>query len=177
MVPGTGVVLQNRGALFSLDPKSPNALEPGKRPYHTLCPTIALNGGKPWLALGTPGGDGQTHTLLQVLNNIALFGMTPQQAIDAPRMRRLPDGTLALEDRIPPDVIAALQARGYQVSVRTGWTATFGGAQAVLIDPKTGLKRAGADRRREGYALFQQERITPPGSPVEHAMDPATGRE
>jgi gamma-glutamyltranspeptidase / glutathione hydrolase len=153
VVPETGVVLQNRGSLFSLDPRSPNALAPGKRPYHTLCPTLALNGGKPWLALGTPGGDGQTHTLLQVLNNIALFGMTPQQAIDAPRMRRLPDGTLALEDRIPADVIQALQARGYRVSVRTGWTATFGGAQAVLIDPKTGAKRAGADRRREGYAL------------------------
>jgi len=153
VVPGTGVVLQNRGSLFSLDPHSPNALAPGKRPYHTLCPTIALNGGKPWLALGTPGGDGQTHTLLQVLNNIALFGMTPQQAIDAPRMRRMADGTLALEDRIPADAIEALQARGYHVSVRTGWTATFGGAQAVLIDPKTGAKRAGADRRREGYAL------------------------
>ncbi len=153
VVPGTGVVLHNRGSLFSLDPRHPNALAPGKRPYHTLCPVLVLDGAKPWLALGTPGGDGQTHTLLQVLNNIALFGMTPQDAIDAPRMRRLEDGTLAIEDGIPAPVIQALEQRGYRVSVRTGLTATFGGAQAILIDPKTGEKRAGADRRREAFAL------------------------
>ena len=153
VVPGTGVVLHNRGSLFSLDPRHPNALAPGKRPYHTLCPTLVLDGKKPWLALGTPGGDGQTHTLIQVLHNIALFGITPQDAIDAPRMRRLESGTLAIEDRIPAPVVQALEGRGYRVSVRTGWTATFGGAQAILIDPETGEKRAGADRRREAFAL------------------------
>ena len=153
VVPGTGVVLHNRGSLFSLDPRHPNALAPGQRPYHTLCPALVLDGNKPWLALGTPGGDGQTHTLVQVLHNIALFGMTPQDAIDAPRMRRLESGTLAIEDRIPAPVIAALEGRGYRVSVRAGLTATFGGAQAVLIDPETGEKRAGADRRREAFAL------------------------
>ncbi len=153
VVPGTGVVLHNRGSLFSLDPHHPNALAPGKRPYHTLCPVMVLDGPRPWLALGTPGGDGQTHTLLQVLNNIALFGMTPQDAIDAPRMRRMEDGTLAIEDGIPAPVIQALEQRGYRVSVRPGLTATFGGAQAILIDPTTGEKRAGADRRREAFAL------------------------
>jgi gamma-glutamyltranspeptidase/glutathione hydrolase len=153
VVPGTGVVLHNRGSLFSLDPHHPNALAPGKRPYHTLCPTLVLDGARPWLALGTPGGDGQTHTLLQVLNNIALFGMTPQDAIDAPRMRRMENGTLAIEDRIPAPVIQALEQRGYRVRPVAGLTAVFGGAQAVLIDPKTGEKRAGADRRREAFAL------------------------
>ncbi|MBI2615798.1 MAG: gamma-glutamyltransferase [Gemmatimonadetes bacterium] len=153
VVSGTGVVLHNRGSLFSLDPGHPNALAPDKRPYHTLCPAMVLDGKKPWLALGTPGGDGQTHTLVQVLHNIALFGMTPQDAIDAPRMRRLESGTLAIEDRMPAPVIHALEQRGYRVSVRTGLTATFGGAQAILIDPETGEKRAGADRRREAFAL------------------------
>ncbi|MBI2535712.1 MAG: gamma-glutamyltransferase [Gemmatimonadetes bacterium] len=153
VVSGTGVVLHNRGSLFSLDPGHPNALAPGKRPYHTLCPAMVLDGKKPWLALGTPGGDGQTHTLVQVLHNIALFGMTPQDAIDAPRMRRLESGTLAIEDRMPAPGIPALEQRGYRVSVRTGLTATFGGAQAILIDPETGEKRAGADRRREAFAL------------------------
>jgi gamma-glutamyltranspeptidase/glutathione hydrolase len=153
VVPGTGVVLHNRGALFSLDPRHPNALAPGKRPYHTLCPALVLDRGTPWLALGTPGGDGQTHTLIQVLNNIVLFGMSPQEAIDAPRLRRLESGTLAIEDRVPGSVIHALEERGYRVSVRTGLTATFGGAQAVLLDAKTGEKRAGADRRREAFAL------------------------
>ena len=153
VVPGTGVVLHNRGSLFSLDPHHPNALAPGHRPYHTLCPALVLDGTTPWLALGTPGGDGQTHTLVQVLNNIALFGMTPQNAIDAPRMRRMENGTLAIEDRIPAPVIQALEQRGYRVRPVAGLTAVFGGAQAILIDPRTHEKRAGADRRREAFAL------------------------
>jgi gamma-glutamyltranspeptidase/glutathione hydrolase len=153
VVPGTGVVLHNRGSLFSLDPHHPNALAPGHRPYHTLCPAMVLDGTRPWLALGTPGGDGQTHTLIQVLNNIAVFGMTPQDAIDAPRLRRMENGTLAIEDRIPAPVRQALEQRGYRIHPVAGLTATFGGAQAILIDPKTGEKRAGADRRREAFAL------------------------
>lgn len=153
VVPGTGVALHNRGSLYSLDPGHVNALAPGKRPYHTLCPVLALKDGKPWLAFGTPGGDGQTHTNLQVLNNILLFGMTPQAAIDAPRLRRLPDGRLSIEDRLAEPVRAALSQRGYTVLARSGWTAEFGGAQAVLIDPESHSLRAGADRRREAWAV------------------------
>lgn len=151
VVPGTGVILHNRGSLFSLDPSHPNSLAPGKLPYHTLCPLLALKNGKPWLAFGTPGGDGQTHTDLQVLHNILLFGMTPQQAIDAPRMRRMASGELRLEDRVPEAVRAALEARGYQARRRPS-SADFGGAQAVEMDLRTGALRAGADRRREAWA-------------------------
>ncbi len=153
VVPGTGIVLHNRGSLFRFDQRHPNVFAPGRRPYHTLSPAMILNDGRPWLTFGTPGGDGQTHTLVQVLNNILLFGMTPQEAIDAPRLRRLPDGALAIEDRVPLEVLNALTARGYEVLPRAGWTAEFGGAQAILIDPATGEKRAGADRRREGWSL------------------------
>lgn len=153
VVPGTGIVLQNRGSLFRFDTAHPNVFAPRRRPYHTLTPVMALRNGAPWLAFGTPGGDGQTQTHVQVLNNILLFGMTPQQAIDAPRIRRLPDGSLAIEDRLAEEVRSALAARGYTVRARSGWTAEFGGAQAVLIDGETGTKRAGADRRREGWAL------------------------
>ncbi len=153
VVPGAGIVLHNRGSLFRFDESHPNVFAPGRRPYHTLAPVMALREGKPWLAFGTPGGDGQTHTHVQVLNNVLLFGMTPQEAIDAPRIRRLPDGSLAIEDRVAQDVRDALAARGYVVYARTGWTAEFGGAQAILIDGETGMKRAGADRRREGWAL------------------------
>jgi len=153
VVPGTGIVVHNRGSLFSLDPNHPNRLAPRKRPFHTLCPALALREGKPWLAWGTPGGLGQTHTLTQVLNNILLFGMSPQEAIDAPRLRWYPDRRLAIEDRVPVAVREALEARGYTVRPRRGWTAEFGGAQAILIDPANGTKRAGADRRREGWAL------------------------
>ena len=153
VVPDTGIVLQNRGSLFRFDESHPNVFGPGRRPYHTLSPVMVLQDGKPWLAFGTPGGDGQTQTHVQVLNNILLFGMTPQEAIDAPRLRRMPNGTLAIEDRVGPEVLDALRARGYTVDARSGLTAIFGGAQAVLVDPTTGAKRAGADRRREGYAL------------------------
>ena len=153
VVPDTGIVLQNRGALFTFEPDQPNRFEPGRRPFHTLCPVLALRDGVPWLAFGTPGGDGQTHTHIQVLTNILAFGMTPQEAIDAPRLRRYGSGVLSLEDRVSLETRDALVTRGYDVRPVTGWTAEFGGAQAVLIDPETGAKRAGADRRREGWAL------------------------
>jgi gamma-glutamyltranspeptidase / glutathione hydrolase len=152
VVPGTGIVLQNRGSLFRFDESHPNVFAPGRRPYHTLSPAMVLKGGKPWLVFGTPGGDGQTHTLIQVLNNIRVFGMTPQAAVDAPRFRRLPDGSLSVEDRVDPAVLADLEARGYVVHPRSGWTAEFGGAGAILIEAD-GTKRAGADRRREGWSL------------------------
>ena len=153
VVPDTGIVLQNRGSLFTFEENHPNVFAPRRRPFHTLCPVIVLSNDLPWLAVGTPGGDGQTHTIVQVLNNIHLFGMSPQEAIDAPRLRRLGDGSLAIEDRVPQEVRDALDARGYTVHARTGWTAEFGGAQAVLIDQIAGRRRAGADRRREGWAV------------------------
>ena len=153
MVPDTGIVLQNRGSLFTFEEDHPNVFAPRRRPFHTLCPVIVLRNDLPWLAVGTPGGDGQTHTIVQVLNNIELFGMSPQEAIDAPRLRRLGDGSLAIEDRVPQEVRDALEARGYTVHARSGGTAEFGGAQAVLIDQIAGRRRAGADRRREGWAV------------------------
>lgn len=153
VVPGTGIVLHNRGSLFSLDPTHPSVLAPRKLPYHTLCPALVLRDGSPWLAFGTPGGDGQTHTLAQVLHNMLVFGMTPQEAIDAPRLRRYPGDRLVIEDRVPEAVRAALAARGYDVEPRSGWIAEFGGAQAILIGRDGAPHRAGADRRREGWAL------------------------
>ncbi len=153
VVPGTGIVLQNRGSLFRFEEDHPNVFAPRRRPFHTLSPVIVLSNELPWLAVGTPGGDGQTHTLIQVINNIALFGMTPQEAIDAPRLRRLNDGSLSIEEAVPQEVRDALEARGYTVHTRSGLTAEFGGAQAVLVDQISGRRRAGADRRREGWAV------------------------
>jgi len=79
--------------------------------------------------------------------------MTPQEAIDAPRLRRLNDGSLAIEEEVPQEVRDALASRGYTVHPRSGLTAEFGGAQAVLVDQISGRRRAGADRRREGWAV------------------------
>ena len=153
LVPGTGVALQSRGGLFSLDPSHPNALAPRKRPYHTLCPALAMRGGRPWLAFGTPGADGQTQTLIQVLNNLLLFGMPPQEAVDAPRFRRYPEASLSIEDGVPEAVRKELASRGYIVRARAGLSGELGGAQAIEIDAESGTLRAAADRRREAFAL------------------------
>jgi gamma-glutamyltranspeptidase/glutathione hydrolase len=163
--PESGVVLQNRGALFSLDANHPNVVAPGKRPYHTLTPLLALSGegvgangqgppqGNLAFTLGTPGGDGQTQSLLQIINNLLLFGMTPQEAIEAPRFRSYPGLEVAMEDRIPASVREDLERRGHQIRVVSGWTATFGGAQMILIEPGSGTLVVGSDPRREAYGL------------------------
>jgi gamma-glutamyltranspeptidase/glutathione hydrolase len=151
--PETGVLLHNRGGLFVLTPGHPNRIAPGKRPYHTLSPLLAMRDGRLAFTLGTPGGDGQTQSLLQVVNALLIFGMNPQEAIEAPRFR-LGDGVqLQVEDRIPAAVIRDLQARGHDVRVVPGWTATFGGAQMIFVDPVTRTLFAAADPRREAYAL------------------------
>jgi gamma-glutamyltranspeptidase/glutathione hydrolase len=151
--PESGVVLQNRGALFSLDEDHPNVVAPGKRPYHTLTPMMALRGEDFAFTLGTPGGDGQTQSLTQILNNLLLFGMTPQEAIEAPRFRSNPGLQVAIEDRIPASVLAELERRGHELRVVSGWTATFGGAQMILVEPGSGTLVVGSDPRREAYGL------------------------
>ncbi len=151
--PETGVVLQNRGALFTLDPTHPNVVAPGKRPYHTLTPLMALNqDGSLAFTLGTPGGDSQVQSLIQIVNNIFLFGMTPQAAIEAPRFRSYNGLRVDFEDRILESVLSDLAERGHEPRVIHGWTATFGGAQMIRIEP-SGTITAAADPRREAYAM------------------------
>ncbi len=119
MVPGTGIILQNRGSLFSLDPSHPNVIAPGKRPFHTLSPAMALNADRSVAAVfGTPGGDGQPQTLIQILNNVWRFGMTPQQAVEAPRWRVFNRGRIGVEPGIAEDVRSELKRRGQNVTVQ-----------------------------------------------------------
>lgn len=82
---GTGVILQNRGSFFSLDPNHVNALMPHKRTFHTLNPAMMLKNGKPYLVYGTMGGEGQPQTQAAIATRVVDFGMTPQEAINAPR--------------------------------------------------------------------------------------------
>ena len=115
----TGVPLGNRMQAFVLmEDGHPNLVGPGKRPRTTLTPTVVLRNGRPWLALSSPGGDSQEQQALQVLLNIVLFGMSPQEAIEAPRFNslhyhesfrthRFTSGVLEVEDRIPPGVVDA----------------------------------------------------------------------
>lgn len=153
MVPGTGMVLHNRGALFSLDPAHVNVIAPGKRTYHTLAPGMVLRGDHTlMMAFGTPGSDGQTQTMMQVLNNIYLFGMTPQQAVDAPRYRSYAGGTLLLDAGIDAAVRDELARRGHQVRIQATPSAELGGAQVILVLP-SGVKWVGADHRREAYGI------------------------
>lgn len=152
--PGTGVVLQNRGALFSLDPLHPNVIEPEKRSFHTLTPTlVTYEDGGFAMTFGTPGGDSQTQSLLQVFNNLFLFGMTPQEAVEAPRYRSYQGRRVVIEARVPADVRSALEARGHQLRGIPGWTSTFGGVQMILKDPRAGTLRTSADPRREAYGI------------------------
>ncbi|PCI79713.1 MAG: gamma-glutamyltransferase [SAR86 cluster bacterium] len=150
----TGILLHNRGALFSLDSGHPNEVAPGKRPYHTLSPLMALYpDGEFALTMGTPGGDSQTQSLLQITHNMLLFGMTPQQAIEAPRFRSSRGVSVAIEDRVKPEVLVQLESLGHSLQVIPGWTATFGGAQMIFYDRDTKVLTAAADPRREAYSL------------------------
>jgi gamma-glutamyltranspeptidase/glutathione hydrolase len=152
MVPGTGITLHNRGSLFELDAAHPNVIKPGKRPFHTLSPAMALNpDGTVAMAFGTPGGDGQPQTLLQILNNVLRHNMTPQQAVEAPRWRVFAGTRLGVEPGIDSTTRAALSRLGHAVRVQEP-SAEFGGAQMIVVH-SSGALMTGADFRREAYAI------------------------
>ncbi len=151
--PETGVLFHNRGSGYTLEDGHPNQVAPRKRPYHTLTPMMALRDGDFAFAIGTPGGDSQTQTLLQIVHNLLIFGMTPQEAIEAPRFRSSGGLSVAIEDRIPAGVRSELSELGHRLNIVEGWTATFGGAQMIFVEPSTGTFTAAADPRREAYAL------------------------
>jgi gamma-glutamyltranspeptidase/glutathione hydrolase len=152
MVPGTGVTLHNRGSLYVLDTTHAQVIAPGKRPFHTLCPAMVLRpDGSLMMVVGTPGGDGQPQTLVQVITNILQFGLTPQQAVEAPRFRWYGRERLGVEPGIAAEVRDALSKRGHQVQVQEP-SEEFGGAQVILVTPSGG-RIAGADPRREAYAI------------------------
>jgi gamma-glutamyltranspeptidase/glutathione hydrolase len=152
MVPGTGVTLHNRGSLYVLDTTHAQVIAPGKRPFHTLCPAMVLRpDGSLMMVVGTPGGDGQPQTLVQVITNILQFGLTPQQAVEAPRFRWYGRERLGVEPGIAADVREALGRRGHQVQVQEP-SEEFGGAQVIMVTPSGG-RIAGADPRREAYAI------------------------
>src|SRR5262249_51392538 len=131
----TGIVLQNRGALFELDPKHPNAVAPRKRPFHTLIPGMVLKGGKPVWSFGVMGGDNQPQGHVQVVINMIDFGMDVQQAGEAPRFRHSGDEVL-LESAIGSSVRSALARKGHYVAAAVD---AWGGYQGIVIDPKTGV--------------------------------------
>jgi gamma-glutamyltranspeptidase/glutathione hydrolase len=159
----TGVPLSNRLTVFDLDPASPNVLVGGKRPRTTLSPTIVTRDGKPFLAIGTPGGDSQDQQIAGVLLNIILGNMTLQQAIEAPRLesahfhesfgnKQDALGVVDIEKRIPMDVLTALSRRGHRIRLESEYGAASG-IVAAGVDTRYGTLRAGADVRGERYAF------------------------
>jgi len=152
MVPGTGITLHNRGSLYVLDPKHPQVIAPGKRPFHTLAPSMVLHpDGSPYMVLGSPGGDGQPQTNVQVLNNIALFGMQPQAAIEARRLQAV--GLRAsVEVGMFADSGSALRARGLTWREEQP-SAAFGGASAIVIHSVSKARMVGSDFRREAFGM------------------------
>lgn len=162
MVPGTGVLLNNRaGRSFVLEPEHPNCLAPSKRPMHTLNCYMVLEGGVPFIVGGTPGGDGQPQWNMQMLSLMLDHGMGPQDACDFPRWTSSP-GTdviglgkpyeLRLESRFPEATLKDLASMGHAVKTVGPW-AGGGGAQIIMKDFATGALIGGSDRRVGGMVL------------------------
>ncbi|MBZ5554987.1 MAG: gamma-glutamyltransferase [Acidobacteriia bacterium] len=147
----TGIMLQNRGALFVLDEKHPNRIEAGKRPYHTIIPAFVMKDGRPWLSFGVMGGDEQAQAHVQVLVNLIDLGMNVQAAGEAARFHHLQSAnTVAFESGVSPTVIRELTGMGHRIVSEVG---SFGGYQAIMRDPVTGVYVAGSDPRKDGLAL------------------------
>lgn len=158
IVPGdTGIILQNRGSFFSLDPGHVNCLQPGKRTFHTLNPALLLRDGRPELVYGTMGGEGQPQTQAALVTRMIDFGMTPQEAIDAPRWLYgrtwgADSNDLRLEGRIPDEVVCGLARRGHPVKKVGDYTDVMGHAGAILVNQETGVLQGGSDPRGDGLA-------------------------
>jgi gamma-glutamyltranspeptidase/glutathione hydrolase len=153
VVDGTGIVLNNRMSGFNLIPNHPNELAPAKLPAHTLSPALILQDGKPVIVIGTPGGLGQTQFLTQTICNVVDFGMNLQEAIEAPRWQSESTGYVELESRISQDVSRRLISQGYEVNTCSSWEFAFGGVQAIGLHQNGKVLMAGADPRRDGYAI------------------------
>jgi gamma-glutamyltranspeptidase len=156
---GTGVVLQNRGAYFSLDPRHPNRLEPGKIPLHTLIASTAKRNGKLWSILGCMGADGQPQIQVQTYVAMIDFGLDIQEALEMPRFLsgRFALGeardTLHMEARFPPATVGALERRGHHVSRWGAWNEMAGHAHGILVDAGSGILAGGSDPRSDGAAV------------------------
>jgi gamma-glutamyltranspeptidase/glutathione hydrolase len=155
----TGIPFSTRLQSFVLTPGHANVLAPGKRPRVTLSPTMVLKDGKLWLVMSTPGGDNQDQAMLQVLLNLIEFGMSPQEAVEAPRVQTehfytsfaghvFAPGRVSAETRLPAATIEALKAKGHVINARGPWT---NGSAPTLIRVENGVLDGGADPRRSRF--------------------------
>jgi gamma-glutamyltranspeptidase/glutathione hydrolase len=151
---GAGFALQNRGALFTLDPTSPNVLAGRKRPLHTIIPA-QMEKGTTRISFGIMGGWNQSQAHAQFVVNVVDFGLNIQAALEAPRFttHTFEGCDVEMEDRIPAAVRAELEAMGHKIQVRAGYSQSVGGGQAVMRDSKTGINYGASDPRKDGAAI------------------------
>jgi gamma-glutamyltranspeptidase/glutathione hydrolase len=156
-VPCTGVALNSFAHWCEIDPAcpTPNLIAPGKRWAACMAPVHVFRGAEQrfWFSIATPGSYGILHTTLQMLLNVVEFGADCQAAIEAPRFRLYEDTRMQIENRISQEVLTALMERGHRLEMVGDFNYVVGGGQAVMIDPESGARLAGADPRRDGYAL------------------------
>lgn len=154
VVKGMGFALQNRGALFVLDPKHPNALQPRKRPFHTIIPAF-MERGDEHIGFGIMGGANQPLAHAQFVSNLVDYGMNVQAALEAPRFTVAGNEVsceIVIESRVKPEVLQALRGKGHRLTVRKEYTSLMGRGQAILHNSKTGMNFAGSDPRADGVA-------------------------
>ena len=156
-----GFALQNRGALFALDPQHPNSLRPGKRPFHTIIPALVTKDERPLFVFGVMGGDMQPQGHVQVLVNWIDFGMNIQMAGDAARVRHegsatptgglheTAGGTVFVESKLPTATVDALRMKGHVVEQG----GSFGGYQGIFIDWEQDVLQGATEARKDGAAL------------------------
>lgn len=149
---GTGIILNDEMDDFTINPKSVNAPEPGKRPLSSMAPTIVLKDGAPFVTVGTPGATRIITTISNLIINLIDFKMDLQPAIVYPRFHNTNSPTTSIEGRIPQDVVKALEGRGHKFELKQDLDLFFGGAQGVLFAPD-GKLHGGADPRRDGVAV------------------------
>ena len=165
--PGLGFILQDRGEMFVLagcdnEPRHPNCYAPGKRPFQTIIPAFITRDGKPWLSFGVMGGAMQPQGHVQIVMNLVDFGMTLQEAGDAPRVQHegstepvgsatvmTDGGVVQLESGFPYETVRALMDKGHHVEWALG---PYGGYQAIKRDPETGVYYGASESRKDGQA-------------------------
>ncbi len=157
--PGLGFMFQDRGELFSLEEGQANTYEPGKRPFHTIIPAFISKDGKPWVSFGVMGGDFQPQGHAQIAMNLIDYHMNLQEAGDAPRWDHTGgssptgdprgEGEIRIESGIPYETVRGLIDRGHLVGfTRDG----YGGYQAIMRDPETGVYHGASESRKDGQA-------------------------
>ncbi len=149
VVPGTGIALQNRGALFSLDPGHPNCLMPGKRPFNTIIPGFVTCDGRPLGPFGVMGGYMQPQGHVQVICRALDQNLNPQAALDAPRFYWKEGNRVAVEASMPEEIVQSLRKRGHEIEVVPD-PLPFGRGQIIWRDPE-GVLQGGTEPRTDGH--------------------------